>query len=119
MSVKKNIFLLVGLSFIIRLISTFFFHDSHIDNEWGILLNNLVKYKTYSFYFYEDTLLPSALMPPLYAYFLYFIKILTFEKINFLYTLMFFQIIFSTISVYIFYKINEKLFSNKTTFVPL
>ena len=112
MNIKKNIFLLIGLSFIIRLISTIFFHDNQIDNEWGILLDNLIKHKTYSFYNYEDTLIPSVLMPPLYAYFLYCIKILTFGKISFLNTLIFIQIIFSTISVYIFYKINEKLFSN-------
>ena len=112
MNIKKNIFLLIGLSFIIRLISTIFFHDNQIDNEWGILLDNLIKHKTYSFYNYKDTLIPSVLMPPLYAYFLYCIKILTFGKISFLNTLIFIQIIFSTISVYIFYKINEKLFSN-------
>ena len=45
MNIKKNIFLLIGLSFIIRLISTIFFHDNQIDNEWGILLDNLIKQK--------------------------------------------------------------------------
>ena len=117
MYIKKNIFLLIALSFIIRLISIYFFHDTRVDNEWGILLNNLVKFKTYSLHTTENLSIPSVLMPPLYAYFLYFIKIITFEKINFLTLLISIQIILSTISVYIFYQINKKLFSEKINLI--
>ena len=110
---KKIIFLLIGTSFIIRLIALYFYHDTKMDNEWGVLLNNLIKYQTYSFFSFNNTLLPSVLVPPLYVYFLFFIKIIAIEKINFLNTLFFFQIILSTLSVYIFYKINKKFFSEK------
>ena len=44
MHIRKNIFLLITLSFIIRLVSIYLFHDTRIDNEWGILLNNLIKF---------------------------------------------------------------------------
>ena len=57
------------------------------------------------------------MLPPLYAFFLYFLKILTFEKINFLNTLIFIQIILSTISVYIFFKINQKIFTKKISLI--
>ena len=110
---KKIIFLLIGLSFVIRLIALYFFHDDEMDNEWGVLLNNLIKFKTYSFFTHENILIPSVMVPPLYVYFLYCIKILTFEKINFIHTLIFIQIILSTLSVYVFYKINQKFFSDK------
>ena len=117
MYIRKNIFLLIALSFVIRLISIYFFHDTKIDNEWGILLNNLIQFKTLSFYTFNNSPLPSVLMPPLYAYFLYFIKIISFEKINYLSLLIFIQIILSTASIYIFYTINKKLFSEKINLI--
>lgn len=117
MYIRKNIFLLITLSFIIRLISIYFFHDTRIDNEWAILLNNLIKFKTYSLYTAENLPIPSVLMPPLYAYFLYFVKIISFEKINFLTLLISIQIILSTVSIYIFYKINKKIFSEKINLI--
>ena len=113
MQLKKNIVLLIFLSFVIRLLSAYFFHDSKIENEWGILLNNLVQFQTYSLYSEGSFLIPSVLMPPLYAYFIYAIKILTFNSINFIYILIFVQIIISTLSVYFFYKINFKTFSKQ------
>ena len=116
-NIRKNIFLLISLSFVIRLISIYFFHDTRVDNEWGILLNNLIKFKTYSIYTFENSPIPSVLMPPLYAYFLYFVKIISLEKINFLILLISIQIILSTVSIYIFYKINKKLFSEKINLI--
>jgi len=111
MQLKKNIILLIFLSLIARLSSAYFFHDLKIENEWGILLNNLVQFQTYAFYTEGNFLIPSVLMPPLYAYFIYAIKILTFSSANFIYILIFVQIIVSTLSVYFFYKINVKIFS--------
>ena len=98
------IFLLIGLSFVIRSVVIYIYHDHQLDQEWPILLDNLIRYKTYSYY---GPPIPHVMLPPLYAFFLYFLKILTFEKINFLNTLIFIQIILSTISVYIFFKINQ------------
>ena len=112
---KKNyIFLLIGLSFIIRVVIIYIYHDNRLDQEWRILLDNLIENKTYSYY---GPPIPSVILPPLYPFFLYFLKILTFDKINFLSTLIFVQIILSTISVYIFFKINQKIFSNKISLI--
>ena len=111
---KSNIFLLIGLSFIIRLVIIFIYHDNQIDQEWLILLNNLVNYKNYSYY---GSGVPSVMLPPLYPFFLYFLEILTFNKINLLNTIIFVQIILSTTSVYIFYKINQKIFSQKLSLI--
>ncbi len=36
---------LIVLSFILRIVTVYFFRDIHIDNEWNILLDNLIKYK--------------------------------------------------------------------------
>ena len=50
-------------------------------------------------------------MPPLYFYFLYFCKFISFEFFNFLYFVYFFQIILSTGSVVLFYKICLNFFN--------
>ena len=78
---KKIIFLLVGFSLAARLVSSYFFHDNQLEYEWKNLVHNLITYKVYSYF---DPSIPSVMMPPLYAYFLYCIKILTFEKVDFL-----------------------------------
>ena len=56
--------------------------------------------------------------PPMYPFFLYFVKVVTsFEGSNFLYSIIFIQIILSTYSVYLFYQLNQNFFSNK--FIPV
>ena len=111
---KKFIFLLIGLSFIIRTLVIYIYHDNRIDQEWEILLYNLIAHKSYSYY---GPPTPHVMLPPLYPFFLYFLNILTFDKISLLNTIIFSQIILSTISVYLFYKINQKIFSNKISFI--
>ena len=123
---KKNfIIYLIGFSFLIRLIVLYFLNNDEIDhtyyfgiaNEWGVLLNNLIQHNTFARCGSGDSVVPSLMLPPLYAYFLYFIKILTPEKINFLHTVIFIQIIISTISIFIFYKLNKQFFLEKTSLI--
>ena len=109
---------LIIISFILRLISAYFFRDIEIDNEWSRLLNNLIQYKSYSFYTFDDQLIPNTSLPPVYPFFLYLIKIITsFNENNFLYYVIFIQIILSTYSVYLFYKINQNFFSNNFSLI--
>ena len=111
------LFWLITLSFFARLVTAYIFGDQVIDNEWSILVNNLINYKSFSFYVTDEQIIPSVYMPPMYPLFLYFTKIITFEKLNFLNSIFFFQTILSTYSVYIFYKINQKIFSNKLSLI--
>ena len=111
------LFFLILISFLARLIAVLFYGDTRIDNEWGILLNNLYNYKTYAFYEFENKLIPSSYMPPLYPFILLFLKIISFNKINILNLIFTFQILLSLISIYIFYKINEQFFSIKTSLI--
>ena len=111
------LFFLILISFLARLIAVLFYGDTRIDNEWGILLNNLYNYKTYAFYEFENKLIPSSYMPPLYPFTLLFLKIISFNKINILNLIFTFQILLSLISIYIFYKINEQFFSIKTSII--
>ena len=111
------LFFLILISFLARLIAVLFYGDTRIDNEWGILLNNLYNYKTYAFYEFENKLIPSSYMPPLYPFILLFLKIISFNKINILNLIFAFQILLSLIYIYIFYKINEQFFSIKTSII--
>ena len=109
---------LIIFSFLLRIVTVYFFRDLQFDNEWGILLNNLINYKSFSFYNFNGELIPSAYMPPLYPFFLYLIKIIVpFGESNLLYSIFFIQIILSSYSVYLFYEINKNFFSNNLSLI--
>ena len=105
------------LSFFLRAIVAYFFGDQNLENEWKTLLYNLVYHNSYSFYQFNGQLIPSIYMPPMYAFLLYFLKIISFEKLNFLNLIIFTQIVFSTYSIYIFYKINKNIFNEKISLI--
>ena len=109
---------LIAVSLLIRILTVYFIKDTHIEYEWNILLNNLIEHKSYSLHSFNGELVPSVLMPPLYAFFLYFIHTISFLKeIYFLYLVFFIQIVLSTYSVYLFYQINQSFFSNKFSII--
>ena len=115
----KNYFLywLFIVSFILRLLSTYFIRDHHFDHEWNVLLDNLIQYKSYSYYSFNDQLIPSAVLPPLYPFFIYSVKLISSaNKANLLNIIIFIQIFLSTYSVYLFYEINKNFFSEKISF---
>ena len=82
---------LIVVSLLIRILTVYFIKDTHIEYEWNILLNNLIEHKSYSIFSFNGELVPSVLMPPLYAFFLYFIHSISFLNENY-----FFQVFFST-----------------------
>ncbi len=116
----KNYFFswLIVFSLLLRLLVVYFTKETHIEHEWNILLDNLIKYKSFSFYNFDNELIPSVIVPPMYSFFLYLIKIITnFEENNLLYSIIFFQIILSTYCIYLFYEINQNFFSNKLSLI--
>ena len=102
----------------LRIVTVYFTKDTAIDNEWSTLVDNLIKYKSYSYYIFDSQLIPSVYMPPLYPIFIYLVKI-TFplNDFHFTYLIIFIQIILSTYSVYLFYKLNMKFFSESVSLV--
>ena len=125
---KKNIFTIYSLlfiSFLIRAILSIIYSDSYLDNEWGIILHNFEVSGIYGLNvviddFYAspkfadngEKVLPTVYMPPLYFVYIYLIKLLNNNIFNLVYLVIFSQIILSTISIYIFYKII-KIYENK------
>ena len=100
-------------SFLIRIPVIFIFGDTRLDNEWGIIVNNLTDYGKFSLVNFGDFFVPSLFMPPLYAFYLYFFKIFHFNNEIYIQVVLFSQIILSSFSVVIFYNINKLFFSNK------
>jgi len=109
---------LIASSFLLRLLAVYFVRDVQIEHEWAVLLNNLIKFKSFSYYTFNDQLIPSVLVPPLYSFFLYLVKVITtFEETSLLYSIFFIQIILSTYSIYLFYQINQTFFSDRLSLI--
>lgn len=128
---KKNYFKLhyiIILSFIARIIAFFLYGDKALANEWSELVHNLHKTGVLGIYVIDgntikyahadlnEAVIPSVFMPPLYAYFIYLIKIFFGEIFNLVKITIFFQIILSLISIKIFYQIVIKYFEKKLSF---
>ena len=108
---KLSLIIIIGL--FLRISASYFYGDTTIENEWGPLLNNLYKHGILSFEKFDGNLIPSVYMPPLYVYFLFFIKLVTPLNVNFVDTVIHIQIILSTISIFFFYRLNNFFFSKK------
>ena len=55
----------------------------------------------------NDIVLPSAFMPPLYAYFIFIIKYFFSSLMNFVNVILIFQILFSLIATYLFLRLLQ------------
>ena len=110
---NKKINRIVIISFLIKLIFVVFFHEKILSDEWHVLVQNFENYKSYSYYIFNGKELPSSYMPPLYFLFIFFNKILSFGKINFLYLIYFNQVLISSITVYLFYNLCKNFFNEK------
>ena len=83
--------LLIVLTFLFRIVAVYFIEEMNVDidlsskyvNEWNILLQNLIKFKSYSFYTFEGELIPSVYMPPMYPFFLYLINLVSHQLKNY------------------------------------
>ncbi len=118
--IKKSyqISILLIAAFFIRVIAYYFFGDAQLENEWKILVHNLYEKNILGFYVLDkdlgvipkmaeqpDLVLPSAFMPPLYAYIVFIFKYIFSSYFDFVFVIILFQIILSTITCYLFYKI--------------
>ena len=63
--------LLILFSVVIRIPVVLIWGDTNFENEWSVLVNNLILHDTLSLKSFDDFLLPNLWMPPLYAYYIY------------------------------------------------
>ena len=113
---KKNLYLLLfSLSFISRSIVSYFYGDRLLENEWAILVKNLYNYNTLSMLNFDGLLVPNLWMPPIYAYFVYLHALIFGLVDNLASFVIFTQIIISSFTTIIFYKIIKRFFLFKTS----
>ena len=113
-----SIFHVVAISFIARIIATYFFADENLTNEWAIIIHNYELTGVFGYYVLEnntfvtpkfaevgDIVLPTAFMPPLYLYIILFLKKISFGILNLPFLVIISQILISLLTIYIFYKL--------------
>ena len=114
---ENNLIIILFLfSALIRMPVVIILGDTHLDNEWGTLLYNLINHNTLSQQQFGDFLLPNLWLPPLYAYFIYILSFSGLENQNLIILILFFQVFLSSISVVFFYKINRFFLSQTLSF---
>ena len=113
---NKRIYLfLFSLSLISRIVISFFFGDRILENEWAILVKNLYNFGTLSMLNFDGLLVPNLWMPPFYAYFIYLHTLIFGIDENIASYVITTQVIISSFTSIIFYKIISKFFSSKTS----
>jgi len=110
------ILILVLFSALIRMPVVMVMGDTTLENEWGVLLYNLINHQTLSQQQFGDFLLPNLWLPPLYAYFIYILSFSGLEGQNLVLLILLVQVILASISVVFFYKINRFFFSQILSF---
>jgi len=114
---ENNLMLLLFLfSALIRIPIVIIFGDTHLDNEWGTLLYNLINYQTLSQQAFGDFLLPNLWLPPLYAYFMYILSFTGLENQNLVLLILFVQVFLSAVAVVFFYKVSRFFLSETLSF---
>jgi hypothetical protein len=114
---ENNLMLLLFLfSALIRIPIVLIFGDTQFDNEWGILLYNLINYQTLSQQAFGDFLLPNLWLPPLYAYFIYILSFTGLENQNLVLLILFVQVFLSAVTVVFFYKVSKFFLSGTLSF---
>lgn len=114
---NKFLILLFLLTVLSRLFSIYFYGDTDLVNEWRVILLNFENDGIFGSRTVDGEVVPNIFMPPLYGIFLvslnYFIgniEILTL-------TVLYIQLILSTLSVFIIFNILKKFFSKKTCII--
>ena len=65
------IFFLIFASFFSRAIVVYFFGDTILDYEWGVIISNMEKSHIFGYRIVDGVVVPNIFMPPLYPFFLY------------------------------------------------
>ena len=119
-SKNKEVYILAFLilfSIFIRIPVIFIYGDEGLQNEWTLLVKNLINHGVLSFSYHDSNLqkflFPNLYMPPLYAYYIYVFSFLSSAEQNYVLLVLYSQVLLASISIAIFYKVNRLFFSEK------
>lgn len=120
MKIKRKDFILstiILISLSLRILSIVFYGDDEIANEWGDILRNLKEKNILSIRDINGVPVPNIFMPPLYAFFLYFINFFFTNSDSLLIGVKIIQLFLSLISVYLMYRICLNFFSQNLSYI--
>mgnify|MGYP001166746890 FL=1 len=110
---KKLYIFLFSISFISRVLVSFYFGDRNLENEWAILVSNLYNNNVLSMLKFGDLFVPNLWMPPVYAYFIYLHALVFGMSENLATYVIISQILVSSLTTIIFFKIISQFCSDK------
>ena len=113
---NKFVFL-ITTAVLLRVIAIIIYGDIEIDQEWGIMLQNLEENKILSVRQVDGIPVPNIFMPPLYPLFLYSVKIFFDSSVFFLAFIKAVQLLFSLISIFLIYKILIEFYSKNISII--
>ncbi len=122
-----NIYTAISISIILRIALINTYGDTLLENEWENLFYNLKNNGVLAYREFNGRLIPSVYMPPLYVYYIYLIDFFLPSESYLVKTILITQILITSFSILIFFKINLLFFSKKIsifssylfTFFPL
>jgi hypothetical protein len=127
---KKNFLSIVLLGIVLRVLLLLFLGtDGQSDWEYGIIAENIVDGKGYSFYYFEDGKLtheinensnpaPSAYMAPGYVYLLVAIKLVSNNYLE-NYIAFGFNLLFYIATMFYLFRITESLYNGKVALIAI
>lgn len=98
-------------------IIAYFYGDTSLQNEWAQLLSNLYNYNSFSVLRFEDLSVPNLWMPPVYGYFIYIQSLIFGLNENLVISVIISQIILSSITPIIFFKILSNFFDKNLSLI--
>ena len=79
-STLLSIVVFIGLA--IRLFAIYVYGDSKLENEWAIIINNLINHGSFALYSFDGNLIPTVFMPRYIFFFYFFLKYLHLKPQN-------------------------------------
>ena len=112
-------FSIILLAIVLRLIALQFYGDTRLDNEWGIILNNLTSKGVFGFREVKGEIFPNLFMPPLYSFFLYVIQIINPFVEHLVEVILYIHVILSIIAIFYFYRLLKIFFNESISLLGL
>ena len=89
-----SIYICIAICIFFRIILIKEYGDFTLENEWRVLFNNLYYNKIFAYRSFDEKFIPTVYMPPFYAYYIYFIKLIVQDNFDLVKSVILSQICF-------------------------
>ena len=78
---NSKILKILIFSFILKLLTIFYFGENEIPHEWQTITQNLINNSSLTYYIIDSQNIPTVYMPPLYSFYSYLFLKLQIQKV--------------------------------------